>query len=212
MGLHIGQTAPNFQADTTAGKIDFHDWAGKSWVVFFSHPADYTPVCTTELGMVAKIKDQLDRRNVKAIALSVDSVDSHNGWIGDIEETQGVKMNYPIIADPDKKVSKLYDMLHEEADPKMTVRSVYFIDPNKKVRASITYPASAGRNFDEIVRLLDSMQLTDSHSVATPVNWKDGDDVVIVPSLTDPEVLKAKFPKGYKQIKPYLRTTPQPNK
>ncbi|HJL18374.1 MAG TPA: peroxiredoxin [Sandaracinaceae bacterium LLY-WYZ-13_1] len=212
MGLHIGSTAPDFEAETTQGKISFHDWAGDSWVVFFSHPADYTPVCTTELGTVAKLKDELAKRNAKPIALSVDPLDSHEGWVGDIEETQKVEMNYPIVADPDKSVSKAYDMLHEECDPKVTVRSVYFIDPNKKVRASITYPPSAGRNFDEILRLLDSMQLTDEYQVATPANWKDGDDVVIVPSLTDPEELKQKFPKGYDEQKPYLRMTPQPNK
>jgi alkyl hydroperoxide reductase subunit AhpC len=212
MGLHIGSTAPDFEAETTQGKIKFHEWAGDHWVIFFSHPADYTPVCTTELGMVAKLKDELEKRNAKPIALSVDPLDSHEGWVGDIEETQNVKMNYPIIADADQKVSKLYDMLHEECDPKLTVRSVYFIDPNKKIRASITYPPSAGRNFDEILRLLDSMQLTDQYQVATPVNWTDGEDVVIVPSLKDPEELKQKFPKGYEELKPYLRMTPQPNK
>lgn len=212
MALHIGSTAPDFTADTTQGKIEFHEWAGDSWVVLFSHPADYTPVCTTELGMVAKMKPEFEKRNAKTIALSVDPVDSHNGWVGDIEETQDVKMNYPIVADPDMTVSRAYDMLHEECDPKVTVRSVYFIDPNKKVRATITYPPSAGRNFDEVLRLLDSMQLTDSHQVATPANWKDGEDVVIVPSLKDPAVLKEKFPKGYQELKPYLRMTPQPNK
>ncbi|MCZ7681051.1 MAG: peroxiredoxin [Sandaracinaceae bacterium] len=212
MSLHIGSTAPDFEADTTQGRIKFHEWADKSWVIFFSHPADYTPVCTTELGVVAKLKGELEKRNAKAIALSVDPVDSHNGWVKDIEDTQHVKMNYPIVADPDQKVSRAYDMVHEECDPKITVRSVYFLDPNKKVRATITYPPSAGRNFDEILRLLDSLQLTDSYSVATPANRRDGDDVVIVPSLKDPEVLKQKFPKGYEEVRPYLRMTPQPNK
>ncbi len=212
MSLHIGSIAPDFEAESTDGKIRFHDWAGKSWVVFFSHPADYTPVCTTELGAVAKLKGQLEKRNAKAVALSVDPIESHHGWVKDIEETQDVKLNYPIIADPDRKVSRLYDMLHEECDPKVTVRSVYFVDPNKKIRASITYPPSAGRNFEEILRVLDSMQLTDQHQVATPANWKDGDDVVIVPSLTDPKIIKEKFPKGVKELRPYLRMTPQPNK
>ena len=212
MGLHIGTIAPDFTSETTAGEISFHDWAADGWVIFFSHPADYTPVCTTELGMVAKLKDDFAARNAKAIALSVDDLESHNGWIADIEETQDVKMNYPIVADPEGKVARLYDMIHEQSDPKLTVRSVYFIDPAHKIRASLTYPPSAGRNFNEILRLLDSMQLTDSHQVATPVNWEDGDDVVIVPGLKDPAVLKEKFPKGYQEIKPYLRTTPQPNK
>lgn len=212
MSLHIGSTAPDFEADTNEGKIKFHDWAGDSWVVFFSHPADYTPVCTTELGTVARISDKLAERNVKAIALSVDSAESHRGWIADIEETQNVKMNYPIVADPDKKVSRAYDMLHEEADPKVTVRSVYFIDPNKKIRASITYPPSAGRNFDEIIRLIDALQLTDEFPVATPADWRKGDDVVIAPSLKDPEELKKKFPEGWKELRPYLRMAPQPKK
>ncbi len=212
MSLHIGSIAPDFEADTTKGKIKFHEWAGKSWVIFFSHPADYTPVCTTELGLVAKLEGDLEKRNAKAIALSVDPVESHNGWVKDIEETQHVQMNYPIVADPDKSISRKYDMVHDECDPKITVRSVYFLDPNHKVRATITYPPSAGRNFDEILRLLDALQLTDSYPVATPGNWRDGDDVVIVPSLKDPEVLKQKFPKGYKELKPYLRMTPQPNK
>jgi thioredoxin-dependent peroxiredoxin len=212
MSLHIGSIAPDFEAETTEGKIGFHQWAGKSWVVLFSHPADYTPVCTTELGVVAKLKGDLEKRNAKAIALSADPIESHRGWVKDIEETQSVTLNYPIIADPDRKISRAYDMIHEECDPKITVRSVYFIDPNRKIRASITYPPSAGRNFDEVLRLLDSLQLTDQHSVATPANWKDGDDVVIVPSLQDPEVIKQKFPKGHKTLKPYLRITPQPNK
>lgn len=212
MSLHIGTIAPDFEADTTQGRIAFHEWAGKSWIVFFSHPADYTPVCTTELGVVAKLKGDLEKRNAKAIALSADPIESHHGWVKDIEETQHVKMNYPIVADPDQKISRAYDMVHDECDPKITVRSVYFLDPNKKVRATITYPPSAGRNFDEILRLLDSLQLTDNYSVATPANWRDGDDVVIVPSLKDPAVLKEKFPKGYEEVRPYLRITPQPNK
>lgn len=212
MGLHIGSIAPDFEQDSTEGRIRFHEWAGKDWVVLFSHPADYTPVCTTELGLVAKMKDQIAKRHAKPIALSVDPVESHRGWVKDIEETQGTKIDYPILADPDQKVAKLYDMVHPEVDAKITVRSVYFIDPNKKIRAIITYPPSAGRNFEEILRVLDSLQLTDVHSVATPGNWKDGDDVVIVPSLKDPEVMKQKFPKGWKELRPYLRVTPQPNK
>lgn len=212
MGLHIGSIAPDFEQDSTEGRIRFHEWAGKDWVILFSHPADYTPVCTTELGLVAKLKDQLAKRHAKAIALSVDSVESHRGWVKDIEETQGTKLNYPILADADQKVAKLYDMVHPEVDAKITVRAVYFIDPNKKIRASLVYPPSAGRNFEEILRVLDSLQLTDDHSVATPGNWKDGDDVVIVPSLKDPEVMKKKFPKGWTELRPYLRMTPQPNK
>jgi len=178
----------------------------------FSHPADYTPVCTTELGTVAKLKPEFDRRNVKVIALSVDDVESHKGWVGDIEETQNTKLNYPILADADRKVSDLYDMIHPNANPSVTVRTVFIIDPNKKLRLTLTYPPSTGRNFDEILRVIDSLQLTDNYSVATPADWKDGDDCVIVPSLKDPEVLKEKFPKGYQEIKPYLRMTPQPNK
>lgn len=212
MSLKLGTTAPDFQAETTEGKIKFHEWAGKDWVIFFSHPADYTPVCTTELGLVAKLKDKFKKRHAKVLAISVDPLDSHMGWIKDIEETQGVKMNYPIVADPDKKVASLYGLIHPEADPKLTVRSVFFIDPNKKVRATITYPPATGRNFEEILRVLDGLQLTDDYQVATPGNWKDGDDVVIVPSLTDPEEIKKKFPKGHKELRPYLRMTPQPNK
>jgi alkyl hydroperoxide reductase subunit AhpC len=212
MGLHIGSVAPDFEQDSTEGRIRFHEWAGSSWVVLFSHPADYTPVCTTELGVVAKLAGPLAERSAKALALSVDPVESHRGWVSDIEETQGTKLNYPILADPDQKVARLYDMVHPEVDAKITVRSVYFIDPSKKIRAIITYPPSAGRNFDEVLRLLDSLQLTDSHSVATPANWRDGEDVVIVPSLKDPAVLAQKFPKGWKELRPYLRITPQPNK
>lgn len=212
MSLHLGSTAPDFEQDSTAGRIRFHEWAGKSWVVLFSHPADFTPVCTTELGAVAKRSKDFAQRNAKPIALSVDPVASHHEWVKDIEDTQKVKLDYPILADADKKVSELYDLVHPETDAKITVRSVYFIDPNKKIRAVITYPPSAGRNFDEVLRVIDSLQLTDHHSVATPANWKDGDDVVIVPSLKDPEVLKQKFPKGWDEVRPYLRLTKQPNR
>ena len=212
MGLHIGSIAPDFTQESTAGTIKFHEWLGSSWGVLFSHPKDFTPVCTTELGAVSKLREELGRRNAKALALSVDPVDSHQGWIKDIEETQSATMNFPIVADPEQKVSKLYDMVHPELDAKITVRSVFFIDPNKKVRAMITYPPSTGRNFGEVLRVIDSLQLTDHHSVATPADWKDGDDCVIVPSLQDPEVMKQKFPKGWTVVKPYLRMTPQPNK
>ena len=212
MALRLGDTVPNFTQASSEGEVNFYDWAGDSWVVLFSHPADYTPVCTTELGEVARLKPEFDKRNVKVIALSVDDEESHKGWIGDIEETQSVKLNYPILADPDKKVSDLYDMIHPNATNTVTVRTVFVIDPQKKLRLNFTYPPSTGRNFDEILRVIDSLQLTDNYSVATPANWKDGEDVVIVPSLKDPEVLKEKFPKGYEEIKPYLRMTPQPNK
>ncbi len=211
MSLLLGDTAPDFQAETTQGPISFHDWSADSWVVFFSHPADYTPVCTTELGFTAKLKGEFDARNVKAIAISVDALDSHHGWVSDIEETQGAAVNFPIIADADQAVSKLYGMIHPNTDPKVTVRAVYVIDPNKKIRATFTYPPSAGRNFNEVLRLIDSLQLTDGYKVATPVNWEDGDDVIVVPSVPDEEADKL-FPKGYKKIKTYLRTTPQPNK
>ena len=211
MSLLLGDTAPDFEAETTAGRIRFHDWIGDQWTVFFSHPADFTPVCTTELGYTAKLKDQLAARNAKAIVISVDSVENHLKWIGDIEETQGATVNFPIIGDEDKTVATLYNMIHPNADPKVTVRAVYVIDPNKKIRASIIYPPSAGRNFDEILRLIDSLQLTDGHKVATPVNWQDGEDVIIVPSVSNEEADKL-FPKGYEEIRPYLRTTPQPNK
>ena len=212
MTLLLGDVAPDFAAETTEGPIEFHDWAGDKWVVLFSHPADYTPVCTTELGYTAKLKDQFSARNAKAIAISVDSLESHQGWIGDIEETQGTAVNFPLIADEDGKVATLYNMIHPNSNAKLTVRAVYIIDPNKKIRASILYPPSTGRNFDEIVRLLDSLQLADSHKVATPVNWTDGDDVIVLPSVTGPEEIARLFPKGVKTIKPYLRTTPQPNK
>ncbi len=211
MGLLLGDVAPDFEVETSDGPIRFHDWIGDDWVIFFSHPADYTPVCTTELGFTAKLKDEFAKRGAKAIALSVDSVEDHKGWIGDIEETQGVTMNFPIIADVDRRVSELYSMIHPNADPKLTVRSVYVIDPNKKIRATFTYPPSAGRNFNEVLRLLDSLQLTDKFKVATPVNWEEGQDVIVVPSLSDEDADKL-FPKGYKKIKPYLRVTPQPDK
>ena len=212
MALHIGSIAPDFEQDSSEGKIKFHDWLGDKWGVLFSHPADFTPVCTTELGRVAKLKEEFGKRGVKPIALSVDPVASHKGWIGDIEETQSTKMNFPIVADADRKVSQLYDMIHPEADNTSTVRSVFVVDPMKKIRLTITYPASTGRNFDEILRVIDSLQLTDNHSVATPVDWKDGQDCVILASLKDPAVMKQKFPKGWKEIRPYLRITPQPNK
>jgi len=212
MSLLLGDTAPNFTADTTEGQIDFHEWAGDDWVVFFSHPADFTPVCTTELGYTAKLKGELAKRGAKALVVSVDSVEDHKAWIKDIEETQHTTVSFPIIADPDKKVATLYNMIHPNADAKVTVRAVYVVDPNKKIRASIIYPPSAGRNFDEILRVIDSMQLTDDYKVATPVNWKDGEDVIIVPSITDKDEIAKLFPKGHKEIKPYLRTTPQPNK
>jgi alkyl hydroperoxide reductase subunit AhpC len=211
MALLLGDLAPDFEAETTDGKIKFHDWIGDDWVVFFSHPADYTPVCTTELGYTAKLKDEFEKRGAKAIALSVDPIEDHKAWISDIEETQNVKMNFPIIADEGRAVSALYYMIHPNADPKVTVRAVYIIDPNKKIRATFTYPPSPGRNFNEVLRLLDSLQLTDGYKVATPVNWQDGEDVIVVPSLSDEDADKL-FPKGYKKIKPYLRTTPQPNK
>jgi len=212
VSLHLGSTAPDFTQDSTQGPIHFHEWAGSSWVVLFSHPADYTPVCTTELGAVAKLAPEFAKRNAKPIALSVDPIDSHHGWVKDIEETQHVKLNYPILADADQKVAKLYDMVHPETDAKITVRSVFIIDPKKKIRTTFTYPPSAGRNFSEIFRVIDSLQLTDGYSVATPADWKDGDQVVIVPSLKDPAVMKEKFPKGWTEVKPYLRLTPQPNK
>ena len=211
MQLRLGDTVPNFTQASTHGEIDFFQWAGDSWVILFSHPADFTPVCTTELGEVAKLKPEFDKRNVKAIALSVDDVDSHNGWVGDIEETQGTKLNYPILADPDKKVSDLYDMIHPNANAKLTVRSVFIIDNNRKLRTVFTYPPSTGRNFAEILRVIDSLQLTDNYSVATPANWTDGGDCVVVPSIST-EDAKQKFPKGITEVKPYLRMTPQPNK
>lgn len=212
MALRIGDLAPDFSQESTEGKIDFHKWAGNSWVVLFSHPKDFTPVCTTELGEVAKLKKEFEKRNVKAIGLSVDPLGDHKKWSKDIEETQSCTVNFPLIADADKKVSNLYDMIHPNANDTFTVRSVFVIDPNKKVRLILTYPASTGRNFVEILRVIDSLQLTDGYKVATPVNWKQGEDVIIVPSLQDETEMKRLFPKGYKVIKPYLRVTPQPNK
>lgn len=212
MSLQLGTIAPDFEQDSSQGRIRFHEWIGNDWVVFFSHPADFTPVCTTELGTVARLEDEFKKRGAKVLAISVDPVDSHLEWIKDIEETQNVKVNYPIIADHDSSVSKLYGMIHPEADAKLTVRSVFFIDPNKKIRATLTYPPATGRNFQEILRVLDGLRLTDDYAVATPADWKDGDDCVIVPSITDPEEMKQKFPKGWTEIKPYLRITPQPNK
>ncbi|MEZ5026364.1 MAG: peroxiredoxin [Chitinophagales bacterium] len=211
MSLRLGDVAPDFFAETTAGPVNFHEWMGDQWTILFSHPADFTPVCTTELGYTAKLKEEFAKRNAKAIAVSVDSLDSHNGWVKDIEETQNVSMNFPIIADPEKKVATLYGMMHPNESEKFTVRSVFIIAPDKKIKLTITYPASTGRNFDEILRVLDSLQLTANYNVATPVNWNEGEDVVIAPSISD-EDAKVKFPKGFKTIKPYLRTTPQPNK
>lgn len=211
MAIRLGDTAPDFSAETTQGPVNFYNWLGDSWGVLFSHPKDYTPVCTTELGYTAKLKPEFEKRNVKVIGLSVDPLDSHKGWAKDIEETQGIALNFPVIADPDRKVSDLYDMIHPNASDTFTVRSVYVIGPDKKVKLMITYPASTGRNFDEILRVIDSLQLTANYSVATPVNWKDGDDCIIVPAVSD-EDAKEKFPAGWKTLKPYLRVTPQPNK
>ena len=210
--LRLGDTAPDFTQDSTAGKISFHKWAGDSWVVLFSHPADFTPVCTTELGKTAALSGEFAKRNVKPIAVSVDPLDKHGQWIADINETQNTTVNFPILADADKTVSNLYVMIHPNASTTATVRSVFIIDPKKVIRTTFTYPASTGRNFDEILRVIDSLQLTDSHKVATPANWKDGDDVVIVPSIQDPAELAQRFPKGFKTVRPYLRITPQPNK
>jgi len=210
--LRLGDIAPDFTQDSTEGKIHFHEWLGDKWGVLFSHPKDFTPVCTTELGATAKLKGEFDKRNVRAVAVSVDPLDAHVKWVPDINETQNTSVNFPILADPDRKVSNLYDMIHPNANDTLTVRSVFIIDPKKKIRTIITYPASTGRNFNEILRVIDSLQLTDNYSVATPVNWQNGEDVIIVPSLQDPEVIKQKFPKGYKTVKPYLRITPQPNK
>lgn len=211
MGLQLGDVAPDFTAPTTQGELSFHEWLGDSWGVLFSHPADFTPVCTTELGEVARLKAEFESRNAKVIGLSVDPVDKHLVWEKDIEETQGQTINYPMIGDPDRKVASLYGMIHPNASGTLTVRSVFIVDPSKKLRLTITYPASTGRNFQEILRVLDSLQLTDKFSVATPVNWKDGDDVIITTAVSD-EDAKTKFPKGFKTLKPYLRITPQPNK
>lgn len=209
--LRLGDVAPDFEQDSSLGKINFYKFLGDSWGVLFSHPADFTPVCTTELGYTAIVSGDFAKRNAKVIAVSVDSAQSHRDWIKDINETQNTTVEYPILADADRKVATLYDMIHPNASTTATVRSVFVIDPARKVRLILTYPASTGRNFNEILRALDSLQLTDSHSVATPVNWEPGEDVIIAPSIKDPAVLKEKFPKGYKEIRPYLRTTPQPD-
>jgi siroheme synthase-like protein len=211
MSLRLGDTAPDFQAETTSGPISFHDWLGDSWAALFSHPRDFTPVCTTELGYVARLKPELDKRGVKAIGLSIDPVTSHQGWLADIKETQGYAVNFPIIADPDRKVAGLYGMIHPAHDEVYTVRTVFVIDPKKKIRLFITYPQTTGRNFDEILRVIDSLQLTDGHRVATPVNWKPGEDVIIVPAVTDEEA-RAKFPRGWRALKPYLRSRPSPSR
>jgi alkyl hydroperoxide reductase subunit AhpC len=211
MSLRLGDVAPNFTASTTEGVIDFHQWLGNSWGVLFSHPADFTPVCTTELGMTAKLKDEFDKRNVKVLAVSVDPLDSHHEWVKDINETQRTLVNFPIIADDDRNVATLYDMIHPNASEKATVRSVFVIGPDKKVKLTLTYPASTGRNFNELLRVIDSLQLTANYSVATPANWQDGEDCVIVPAVKD-EDIPAKFPKGHTVVRPYLRMTPQPNK
>ena len=210
MGLKLGDVAPNFKAKSTEGELDFHNWLGEGWGVLFSHPADYTPVCTTELGTVAKYKAEFDKRNVKVAALSVDSLDSHNGWVKDINETQNTTVNFPIIADEDKNVAELYDMIHPNALSNLTVRSVFVIAPDKTIKLIITYPASTGRNFDELLRVIDSLQLTAYHKVATPANWNNGDDCVIVPAVATEQIAE-NFPKGYTEVKPYLRLTPQPN-
>ncbi len=210
MAVRLGDVAPDFKADTTEGPISFHDWLGDSWAILFSHPRDFTPVCTTELGEVARIKPEFDKRGVKVIGLSVDPVNSHKEWAADIEETQGTALNFPVIADPDHKIAELYDMIHPNASDMFTVRSVFVIGADKKIKLMITYPPSTGRNFDEILRVVDSLQLTAKHSVATPVNWKAGDDCIIVPSLSDEDAAK-KFPGGWKTVKPYLRVVPQPN-
>lgn len=211
MSLQLGSIAPDFTQKSSLGDIQFYKYIEGSWAVLFSHPKDFTPVCTTELGRVAKLKGEFDKRGVKVLALSVDGVESHKGWIKDINETQGCTVNYPVLADEDRKVSELYGMIHPKSLDSLTVRTVFVIDPQKKIRLTLTYPASTGRNFDEILRVIDSLQLTDKHKVATPVDWKHGQEVVIVPALQDPEEIKNRFPKGHKVIKPYLRMTPQPN-
>jgi thioredoxin-dependent peroxiredoxin len=211
MAIRIGDNAPNFQAETTQGSVNFHDWMGDGWAVLFSHPKDFTPVCTTELGECARLKPEFDKRNIKVIGLSVDPLHSHQGWAKDIEETQGTALNFPVIADADRRVADLYEMIHPNASDTFTVRSVFVIGPDKKVKLTLTYPASTGRNFDEILRVIDSLQLTAKYSVATPVNWRDGEDCIIVPAVSD-EQAKEKFPGGWKTVKPYLRVVPQPNK
>ncbi len=211
MALRLGDEAPNFTAETTEGAVNFHQWLGDGWGILFSHPKDFTPVCTTELGYMAKVAGEFKKRNVKVLAISVDPLESHKGWIGDINETQGCQVSYPLIADPEKKVAMLYDMIHPNAMDNMTVRSVFVIGPDKKVKLMLTYPASCGRNFDELLRVVDSLQLTAKFKVATPVNWKDGQDCIITPAVSDAEA-QTLFPKGFKAVKPYLRITPQPNK
>ena len=211
MAIRLGDEAPDFTAETTEGTISFHEWIGDGWAVLFSHPADFTPVCTTELGTVAKLKSEFEKRNVKIIALSVDPVDAHDRWIGDINETQNTTVNFPLIADPERKGSDLYDMIHPNALDNLTVRSVFVIGPDRKVKLTLTYPASTGRNFDEILRVIDSLQLTAEYSVATPANWTDGEDCIVVPAVSD-EDARSKFPKGFEAVKPYLRVTPQPNR
>jgi alkyl hydroperoxide reductase subunit AhpC len=211
MALQLGDEAPDFTAETSEGTINFHEWLGDSWGVLFSHPKDFTPVCTTELGAVAKLKDEFDRRNAKVLAVSVDSVESHKGWIPDINETQGTTVNFPIVADEDRKVADLYGMIHPNAADSVTVRSVFIIGPDKKIKLMITYPQSTGRNFAEILRVIDSLQLTAGYQVSTPADWKDGEDVIIAPALSDDQA-KEKFPKGWSELRPYLRVTPQPNR
>jgi alkyl hydroperoxide reductase subunit AhpC len=211
MAVQLGDVVPDFSAETTEGPIHFHEWLGNSWGILFSHPKDFTPVCTTELGEVARLKSEFDKRNTKVIGLSVDSVESHKSWVGDIADTQGQQLNYPLIGDEDRKVASLYGMIHPNASDTLTVRSVFIIDPNKKLRLTITYPASVGRNFAEILRVLDALQLTDAYPVSTPVNWTEGGDVIIAPALSDEEA-KERFPKGFRTLKPYLRLTPQPNR
>ena len=211
MSLRLGDDAPDFTQSSTEGTINFHEWLGDSWGVLFSHPADFTPVCTTELGFVAKLKPEFDKRNVKVIGLSVDSLEDHNSWINDINDTQETRLNFPLLADVDKTVSNLYDMIHPNALNNNTVRTVFVIGPDKKIKLMITYPPATGRNFDEILRVIDSLQLTASHSVATPVNWKHGQHVIVLPTITDKEELDKKFPKGYMKIRDYMRITPQPN-
>ena len=210
MAIRLGDEAPDFSADTTLGRINFHEWLGNSWGVLFSHPSDFTPVCTTELGYAAKLKPEFDKRNVKVIGLSVDPLDSHVNWLKDIEETQGASVNYPIIADEEYRIAHRYDMIHPKADHTYTVRTVFVIDPNKKVRLTITYPMSTGRDFDEILRVIDSIQLAENYNIVTPVNWKEGEDCIIVPSLSDEEA-RNQFPAGFTKLKPYLRTTPNPD-
>jgi thioredoxin-dependent peroxiredoxin len=211
MALQLGDEAPDFTAETTEGTVNFHEWLGDGWGVLFSHPKDFTPVCTTELGTVAKLKGEFDKRNAKVIAISVDPIESHKGWVPDINETQGTTVNFPIIADPDRKVADLYGMIHPNAADTVTVRSVFIVGPDKKVKLTFTYPQSTGRNFQEILRVLDSLQLTAKYSVSTPADWKDGDDVIIVPAVSD-DAAKERFPKGWTAVRPYLRLTPQPNK